>query len=207
MAKFVGVERACEACGVIFKSPQSHKHVRTCSRACGYKIRNHPNKKEKVELACPQCGKLFSERPCHAGRRTYCSKECQYSDPAFLLQLSAKTTGENNPNWIGGKTKFSVSASGRRYGRVPQDVERAKTANRRSRKLEATPIWADGEAILKIYADATRLSIETGIAHHVDHIVPLTSKYVCGLHCEFNLQVLMWKDNLKKHNRTWPNQP
>lgn len=46
-----------------------------------------------------------------------------------------------------------------------------------------------------IYAEARRLSKETGIPHHVDHIVPIKHG---GLHCPTNLQVLTRAANLKK---------
>lgn len=80
----------------------------------------------------------------------------------------------------------------------------AYEAKRRSLKVRSTPSWADSSKILFYYEEAKRLTDETGILHHVDHIVPLRSKWVCGLHCEDNLQVLMATENISKSNRTWP---
>jgi hypothetical protein len=53
----------------------------------------------------------------------------------------------------------------------------------------------------RMYLEAWRLTLNTGIVHHVDHIVPLKSPTVCGLHCEANLRVLQKTDNLKKGNK------
>lgn len=85
----------------------------------------------------------------------------------------------------------------------------AATAKRRALKLKATPIWADSEkiAIEEMYSLAKQLTIITGIKHQVDHIVPLNSDIVQGLHCLANLQILCAKENISKGNRTWPNMP
>lgn len=80
-------------------------------------------------------------------------------------------------------------------------------AKRRATKRNATPAWAKQEAMLALYVEAVRLTTETGIVYHVDHIVPLQSKLVCGLHWEGNMRVLAKADNLKKHNSTWPDCP
>lgn len=74
-------------------------------------------------------------------------------------------------------------------------------ANRRSWTRAATPPWADMEAIKAFYVEAARLTIETGIKHEVDHIIPLRHKLVCGLHCPANLRVITSAENRIKNNK------
>jgi hypothetical protein len=58
--------------------------------------------------------------------------------------------------------------------------------------------------MLDMFRSARELTRSTGREHHVDHIVPLQSPLVCGLHCEQNMQILDAFSNLSKLNRWWP---
>lgn len=77
----------------------------------------------------------------------------------------------------------------------------AKVGKRRASKLLATAGWADFDAIKRIYLMAEKISKETGVKHHVDHVVPLQGKTVCGLHVEYNLQIIPARQNLSKANK------
>lgn len=80
----------------------------------------------------------------------------------------------------------------------------AQKAKRRATKLSATPSWLTDEHLQQIadtYWLAKDLEAISGEQYHVDHIVPLQGKDVCGLHVPWNLQVLPADINLKKSNK------
>lgn len=86
-------------------------------------------------------------------------------------------------------------------------VEAAKQAKRRATKLAATPPWADDALTKDIYRLARIWTDATGTDYHVDHIVPLQGKTVCGLHWHGNLQVLPGALNIAKSNRLSEGNP
>ncbi len=93
----------------------------------------------------------------------------------------------------------------------------------------ATPSWADQELMNRIYELADRYTSETGVQHHVDHLVPLISPrvqsldfgnpirafifigplipVVQGFHCQANLSIKPARENIIKSNRYWPDMP
>lgn len=89
----------------------------------------------------------------------------------------------------------------RKYRIYNPEKHRAKGAARRAGQGRATPSWVDRAAILEVYKQAKRFTEETGILHHVDHIVPLRGKTVCGLHVPWNLRPLPAAENMRKGNK------
>lgn len=79
----------------------------------------------------------------------------------------------------------------------------AKHGNkRRALAVLARPEWVDKQELKSIYRECKRLNQEAGrVAYHVDHIVPISGKLVCGLHVPWNLQIIDSKANLRKSNK------
>ena len=89
------------------------------------------------------------------------------------------------------------------------DADRARRAARRARKRNAAPNWLtkdDRLEISKIYSLAKWMEEVTGESFHVDHLYPLASDFLCGLHIPSNLIVMSASDNLSKNNKWWPGQ-
>lgn len=79
----------------------------------------------------------------------------------------------------------------------------AHVAKRKAVKLNATPSWLTKdhyEEIQNFYWLSRDLTAVSGEIYHVDHIVPLQGKNICGLHVPWNLQILPADINLSKGN-------
>lgn len=116
---------------------------------------------------------------------------------------------ERNRDYIRVKHKewrIKNSVKLRKYWETEYGKRRAyyiHKADKRKRNLECcTPSWANHRYIEMFYELAKMEEERTGRPVHVDHIIPLKGKNVCGLHWEHNLQLLFAEDNLRKANRT-----
>ncbi len=145
---------------------------------------------------CKLCGVTktitdFSKDPGNPeGRKVWC-KEC----------LKKKTTYyRNKDNHTKETYRLKNREAYKKYSTENRGKIQARWALRKSRKLRAVPKWADLNKIKEVYQECRRLTEETGIKYHVDHIIPLVNPIVSGLHVLENLRIIPATENLKKNN-------
>ena len=100
---------------------------------------------------------------------------------------------EENPEWN--------SRIKREWSALHRHTKRAAAKRYEQRKNKRTPPWLTDQHhhdISMYYWLAQDLKKVTGDTYHVDHIVPLNGRDVCGLHVPWNLQVLPADVNLSK---------
>lgn len=172
--------------------------------------------KNKIEITGPKectCCKVakeltgFSKSRLTADNYNYWCKECTKVGKA---KSKAKKPEMYRLNAIAYSKMYreqfpeKVTESYKTWSRSNPDCLNAIRAVRRSMKINATPSWMDKEEIKKVYTEASERVDEHGEKFHVDHLVPLVSDFVCGLHCTANLMAIPAKENLRKSNSWWP---
>lgn len=97
-----------------------------------------------------------------------------------------------------------IKTINRNYHDSNPGLKNSWTRKRQALKIQATPRWLssnDHKLMNNFYVEAARLTKETGIPHHVDHIFPLQGENICGFHVPWNLQILTAEENIKKGNK------
>jgi hypothetical protein len=91
-----------------------------------------------------------------------------------------------------------------KYKDANPELYKALVSVRKRRHRAATPKWVGAEekkAIRQLYLEAQHLTKLTGERYVVDHIYPLISEEVCGLHALRNLRIMTQAENLIKSNK------
>jgi len=158
--------------------------------------RKMPSGNYTLQPWCKDCAK--------SNQRAW-NKKKREEDPEWRDEQNKKAAEyrKNNPEFVKRVTKRNREVSRKHYQTNKADYM-AKDAERRARKVKATPKWlskSDREHIKRIYRVRQKVSDKTGVEHHVDHIVPLKGDSICGLHVPWNLAIIPAKMNLSKGNK------
>lgn len=191
------------------------KVCRLCSRTLPLsEFGPHKATRDRLKHECYSCKREQSKTHYQANRDVRLAQTASWSaSNPDKVRAAGKKYREGNTGKTRAKAleyyhshKAQQRERNREWYRRNPDWERAKMAGRRSGIKASTPRWANRNAILAVYKLARGMR-QMGLEVHVDHIVPLNHRLVCGLHVEHNLQVLSARDNSSKGNRHWPGMP
>jgi hypothetical protein len=176
---------------VIDMTGQSHGYMTVLSFS-------HTRKGRAFWLCCCVCGikKSVSGKHLRNGQVTSCG--CQKGAKTKYEDYSLRRKELCAANYA------AILVSRKKY--KERNRERCLSNNRinssrqrmKRKSLHSEPCWSEKEKIKIVYTKARELGME------VDHIVPLVSDQVCGLHVWHNLQLLNPLENRKKSNKFWP---
>jgi hypothetical protein len=194
--------KVCTKCGVEkdidnYQNRKGGKYgVRADCKVCNSRQRSQYRENNKEAVNSQK--KVYYQ----ANRETILERQKSYRQAnKEILAERVKTRRQDNID----AHREAAAKRNRAYKKAHRHLANADSAKRRAIKLQATPSWADKEHIESLYLIAA-INREAGYDLHVDHIVPLRSGLVCGLHCEANLQLLPASVNISKNNRYWPDQ-
>lgn len=154
--------------------------------------------------SCKSCEKIRTKnyyinnlKICKESRKKY------YEGNKELFKEKSKKYYHNRKNCLDFKRKKSESFQKWRLNNPEKHAE--KERRRRAYLILQTPKWLskkDIQNIKSIYKMCKNKSnINEKVYYHVDHIIPLKSEVVCGLHVPWNLRIIEATKNLKKYNK------
>lgn len=172
--------------------------------------RGHIAERKTCSASCIECSGISDARwkktnvkKCSAQKRVWCGNNREK-----VRAIKKKWNAEHDKDgqkvrsrrwYLANQEKANKQQS--EWAKRNPELRTATAAKYRASKLKQMPKWANVEKIKEIYKQARTMTESTGIVHHVDHIIPLQSDIVSGLHVEANLQILYGKANQSKGNR------
>ena len=159
--------------------------------------------KDGLNTFCIQCHKAdnVARKEKNRSNEVFRAKELLYKQQ--YRHKTAEHRAEYITSWRH-KNKDHVA----NYSKTYRTENKARYAylcqKRKISFLQRTPKWLDQDdfwLIAEAYHLAELRTKMTGVAHHVDHIIPLRGKNVSGLHVPLNLQVITFAENQRKTNK------
>lgn len=178
------------------RSYEKHKEERQ-RKSREYQRKRHAENKDHVRALQNKWNAENKDRI--EARRKVIRPKYKDKELAYGRKWYAENKEKSKTYYLANKDKWRERY--RKWSSENLDKEAARAARRRAGIYRATPPWADLSAIRAVYASAARMSEEHGIKYHVDHVVPLNGKNVCGLHVHWNLQILTASENCRKNNK------
>lgn len=183
--------------------------LRNICRKCHYKQRLDKQNgvvksaEELQIIAQSKAAKKKQKKSCDAKKYREKNRDrVQAAKKRYYETNKEKVLGTQRERYLQNKEK--INARNSQWKRNNKGAVLSSIRARQTRKANALSSWANKEMMTAIYQRAVRFEQWLGTKFHVDHIIPLVHPLVCGLHNEFNLQILKKEDNLRKSNKFNP---
>lgn len=165
----------------------------------------HISSRNTSDGACRFCKKIKAQSPDFLQRCSDYQKENRESKNKYLREYRKKNTekmsGISKRSYE--KNKKKKQEYSKEYLKNNRHKANERAARRRAVTRLAKPQWFElhREKIELIYLKSSYIGLT------VDHVVPLQSDLVCGLHSWDNMQLLDLSLNSGKCNYYWPDMP
>jgi hypothetical protein len=165
--------------------------------------------------------KYFTGKPCkrgHVCERTVHDRTCVECKKLHNKSETTKIYQKKYRKWFHKTDKYKKSRKACHARKYIRDKEKMLAGSKRWKdnhpdklreysdlrntlKERQIPGWCEKELISILYLKRDELNERYGLNLEVDHIIPLNSKTVSGLHCWHNLQLLDKNANCSKGNK------
>lgn len=196
----------CKSCrkeysNKISQEPKVKIDVKKCNHCktikSAVKFGKDKSKKDGLSAYCKECAKKADSK--RKQTKIVSHKKCSYCG-----QIKQTSDFYQNKRSSDGVRSRCIDCCKKQNTERDYTKMLSYNGSQRAKKTGATPFWLTKEHLdqmKNLYARASKMSVELGIAHHVDHIHPLNGRNFSGLHVPWNLQILTEAENCSKGNR------
>ena len=152
----------------------------------------------------------YTGKPCKHGHDSERYTKCRKCVACNRLKWQRRPKEKRQEYWQNYYTEEvkNRKVENARRQRELNPYKRKKFRSERKKRVRQATLRnkADQIRVQEVYLEAQKLTLETGIEHCVDHIIPLAHPDVCGLHTFANLQIMTTTQNFKKAQQFNPTE-
>jgi hypothetical protein len=190
-----------------------NKQCKVCNKLLDLSMfHKHPGNSDGLMGKCKSCHSTIAKQQYLKARDSRLAKMAEYriNKRDSVLEGKKRYYRENkdkcremNKSWSA-KNRDVINNLHKKWYKNNKHKALANTRIFQAKRRQAMPKWLtkDDKWLIEQAYELSALRTKIfGFKWHVDHIIPLSNKLVCGLHVIENLQVIPASENLSKTNK------